>query len=738
MPSLGNLFFKIGADVSEATKGIKKVGEELEKIKRISLFSAVIQGSNAAISTFKSIAGAVRPLIEEYDRAAKASEKLRVALKGDVQGVIELKEQANKLAGIALFSSDTITNAQATLASLGLTSTAIQKLIPLVEDFASAQKLDLVTAAQAVGKTILNGGNALNKYGVNIKNAYTGTQRFTAVVNELGRSFQGQAAAAAQAGAGPLQLLEQRFSNIKEVAGEALVRFVNVFLPEANKGIDKLSEVIASVPEKFENIAKSIKKLEPLFNALAFIVNAPQKAFDFFAKDVDKSFDSVTKTIQRFRDSGYGKNLVDRSKLFTDGTKPTVDTPKQGDTALERLRKQRERLLETLGPLDVFSKKYASTLKQLSTVETDITNIEAKRAGVLDQTDSKTRALADDSVANLVNKFEELNKANKASNLILLDANALDGANQTLLDERAEKLNELKIKYLQLFEAIRTGPGPGEAFPSQEDIALMDQYVDKITNAEGQQVKRPNKLGLLSGVNSEDSAKLTDIYSTKGPEAYTAAVQTMNDKINNTNDLLLGIGAAAGQAFGGLVSELASGQLAFKNLGLAALKAAGQIIKAALAEAVAAAIAGSLKNSFNVIAGLALAAVAVGVVTALFASKVPKLARGGLVTRPTVAIVGDNPGAGSGDPEVISPLSKLQGMLTHQINSLAALLTSQFNDSLSAMQFPEQLSPSLLQSLEFNPHPSEITVKGHIDGSVIRLSYDKEASIHNRHQPKNK
>lgn len=43
---------------------------------------------------------------------------------------------------------------------------------------------------------------------------------------------------------------------------------------------------------------------------------------------------------------------------------------------------------------------------------------------------------------------------------------------------------------------------------------------------------------------------------------------------------------------------------------------------------------------------------------------IPHLATGGLVKAPTLAVVGDNAGANSGNPEVIAPLSKLQGMLS--------------------------------------------------------------------------
>lgn len=41
----------------------------------------------------------------------------------------------------------------------------------------------------------------------------------------------------------------------------------------------------------------------------------------------------------------------------------------------------------------------------------------------------------------------------------------------------------------------------------------------------------------------------------------------------------------------------------------------------------------------------------------------PRFAKGAIVKAPTLAVVGDNAGANTGDPEVISPLSKLQSMI---------------------------------------------------------------------------
>lgn len=57
--------------------------------------------------------------------------------------------------------------------------------------------------------------------------------------------------------------------------------------------------------------------------------------------------------------------------------------------------------------------------------------------------------------------------------------------------------------------------------------------------------------------------------------------------------------------------------------------------------------------------------------------QIPKLAKGGLVKAPTLALVGDNAGAGTGDPEVVAPLSKLQGMINSSSNEADTQLLQQ-------------------------------------------------------------
>lgn len=59
------------------------------------------------------------------------------------------------------------------------------------------------------------------------------------------------------------------------------------------------------------------------------------------------------------------------------------------------------------------------------------------------------------------------------------------------------------------------------------------------------------------------------------------------------------------------------------------------------------------------------------------ASLIPKLAKGGLVKAPTLAVVGDNPGASSGNPEVVAPLNKLKGIMQQGSDSNDTEILSQ-------------------------------------------------------------
>ena len=70
----------------------------------------------------------------------------------------------------------------------------------------------------------------------------------------------------------------------------------------------------------------------------------------------------------------------------------------------------------------------------------------------------------------------------------------------------------------------------------------------------------------------------------------------------------------------------------------------------------------NIPSPFNIPVAIAMGAAGAAQVAAIASAPLPALAEGGLAFGPTAALVGDNVGAAA-DPEVIAPLSKLNGML---------------------------------------------------------------------------
>ena len=147
------------------------------------------------------------------------------------------------------------------------------------------------------------------------------------------------------------------------------------------------------------------------------------------------------------------------------------------------------------------------------------------------------------------------------------------------------------------------------------------------------------------------------------------------------------VSSAFGMAFGNAVADVVSGEKtaaqALKGLALQAIRAVIQMAKAnvianATSPANAAnALSGGLATPAFIVAGLSM--------LEAFLGGISSFADGGIVSGPTLGLVGEYPGART-NPEVIAPLDKLRGMLggqavqvTGKISGRDILLTSERN-----------------------------------------------------------
>lgn len=119
----------------------------------------------------------------------------------------------------------------------------------------------------------------------------------------------------------------------------------------------------------------------------------------------------------------------------------------------------------------------------------------------------------------------------------------------------------------------------------------------------------------------------------------------------------------AGDFINQMMSTAKEGAGSFEEFAKAIGSAARSSINAFIAEGVAGAVSTALAKSgipfpLNMVAG----AVAAAGATTLLNAAIPKFANGGIVSGPTIGMIGEYPGAKS-NPEVIAPLNKLRDMI---------------------------------------------------------------------------
>lgn len=401
MGSLGNIFLKFSADVSDLKSGVKNIDTSLQEFKKHAegigsslKFVEATAGLGLLKTAFDSVSGIASSLIAEFDADAKAGAKLTQALYGNTEGAKELLEQASKLQTKRLFPDEVTANADALLASLGLETQSIKTLIPLVQDFASTFGIDLDTATKTVGKSIVTGSNALKKFGIDIGETHSAAERYTATVKALSAAMEGQAEVAGRVGAGPLQLLSQQFSEIKEISGEALVKFVGVFLPAAETGVDSLKEKLTGVPDKFEKIAKSILPLITFFSKISEYQDKIARGLG-----LGKLSESLT-GIKENSDTPKASNRSDLAKTIADINKQKADA-KTLAAELARIRGKSDGEGKGdkgsgLSFLQELQRKESEVNKIFSRLEPKITSFQDKLASIFED---RGRTPADGKIA---------------------------------------------------------------------------------------------------------------------------------------------------------------------------------------------------------------------------------------------------------------------------------------------------------------------------------------------------
>lgn len=245
-----------------AAEGLGKKFDELgRRVAAAFTITAIITFGKASVAAFAEAELSVR--------------KLNAALSangGTEQQLKTLINQSKELQKVTIFSDEQIQSAQTLALQFGLTATEVERLIPVIADFASATGQDLKSALEAVLRGSEGIARGLKVYGIEIDSSKTKSERLAQITDQLTQKFSGQAAEVGTTTTGSFQKLKNAFDDLQESIGGLLAQGGGLidFLGEVTAGLARFFKTDAQAAEEFnigltEDAKKAaLKNLEEL------------------------------------------------------------------------------------------------------------------------------------------------------------------------------------------------------------------------------------------------------------------------------------------------------------------------------------------------------------------------------------------------------------------------------------------------------------------------------------------
>jgi len=270
---------RLQADTKDAQRNVNRFRSSFS-----SLTSTVAKFAIGATAV-GFVVGKVVAQFNEWISAANEQEDAIAALDAQLsslgpasEGVSKaLQEQASALQATTRFGDEATIAAQTQLTVFAKSETELKSLTIATQDFATAQRISLVSAAQLLGKTLGSSTNALIRYGIEVDGAAGSTDRAQSIVGAISTLFAGRATAAAETYAGALEQIANAQGDTDEAFGEMitssetllnaqqeLAREINLF----NQELDRSPGFIASVVTGWTNLKILLIDTARVFNGI--------------------------------------------------------------------------------------------------------------------------------------------------------------------------------------------------------------------------------------------------------------------------------------------------------------------------------------------------------------------------------------------------------------------------------------------------------------------------------------
>lgn len=626
---LASLIIKISANGAEAEKELKKLE------RKISDWSKNMKKIGADMSKYITapITAMAGVSVAAANTQLQAEAKLLNALQGRSDVQQRLIKQAGELQSRSTLGDEAIIEQQAFLAALGLSEKQIGSTIEAAAQLSAALDIDLGSAVKNLAKTYGGMTGELGEGIPALKELTVEQLKAGEAVKYVNENYKGFAETAASTGTGPL-------TQLKNIIGDIAESFGVILLPTIQKIAAKLKEMATA----FQQLSPEIK--ETIVTVAAIV-------------------------------AAIGPAIIVFSKMLTAVKLVSLAMPALGAAMTAAAAGPIAAI--TAGVLALASawllaKDRASAYKALE---------EGRKQGASDrQQEAYDRAMKQyggASKAELEKQIAEWTEMRdrEAAYYISASGGRMTEQQTAALVVYDGTLNALKEILETRKEEERVIKSINDALKNTESIVVKTKQVLSTIDVGGADLSSLSaapsiNLGTFDQHLSESIAKTTAIADFR---EYWESLRKEAEKARSIGEEIATVisttfanmATALGEGLGDLFTggEFDPGKTFLEVLGKSLQQLGAALITYATAME-------SFKKSLSVIfnnPGLAiiagLAAIATGKAFVNRANTPPKLASGGLVYGPTLAVVGDNRGAAS-DPEVIAPLSKLRNYIGGQ------------------------------------------------------------------------
>ncbi len=257
---------KVQTELEESEQALKKFTRETHKAEKEidEGFISKAKSKFGSLGTFitSMFAGlAIGAFFKSSVEAFFESEKAAASLEQQLGYTSDaLNEYAAAVQKTTVYEDDLVIGAMTRIAAFTKDEGQIKALTAASLDLAAAKGMDLTSAADMVAKSFGSETNALARSGIEVEGVAGSTERLIMVTEGISRLYGGQAAAQANTYGGKLEILKNKFGDLKEEIGSKLA-----------PALGALSTYFGKSTDQMKNAGKSGNTLKDTFNAIAIV-----------------------------------------------------------------------------------------------------------------------------------------------------------------------------------------------------------------------------------------------------------------------------------------------------------------------------------------------------------------------------------------------------------------------------------------------------------------------------------